>query len=185
MIDVLYKMTRLLPRLLKDRNGWEGRYYTFENVPRFRILSRKVGSYRVGLHDMDKHDASMAHPHPWPSAALIIQGGYEMYMGFSEDEERPSLVGPIFLSPGSYYEMKKREVWHSVRPLTKTLTLFVFGKKFPNLDWGFDSDDNREDFPELTQSQRNKIFDAFDTDQARKLLKDFKRPKKTKITYYW
>jgi len=187
MIDVLYKMTKELPKLLKDRDGWDGRLYEWENTPGFKILSRKVGAYRIGLHEIDKGKESMVHPHPWPSAAFVIQGGYEMYMGYGKGKgkKRPPLVGPIFLFAGSHYEMKKREIWHSVRPLSVTTTLFVFGRKYPNQTWGFESDDDREDFPKLTQSQRNNIFDMFDRDQTRKMLKAFKKPKKTKITYYW
>lgn len=129
MLTVLYEIEHQLPKLLKDRSHWQSVLVDY-HAPFVERLWMPVGSYRVYLHKIYPCDASQAlfHPHPWPSAMRIVDGEYEMSVGYGKGMIVPPTAATMILSTGSCYEMIDPDGWHYVRPLGKpTLSLMVTG----------------------------------------------------------
>ena len=70
----------------------------------------------------------MFHPHPWSSAIHVIEGQYEMGLGFGEGLKEPEVFSTILTYGGMYYEMPHRDGWHYVRPLTVTSSIMLTGE---------------------------------------------------------
>lgn len=70
------------------------------------------GGTRICLHRFEACDAEDAfpHPHPWPSAMLILSGIYDMAVGYTADLEsaEPAPVIDVTLGAGSTYHMADR-----------------------------------------------------------------------------
>lgn len=53
------------------------------------------------------------HSHSWAFALKIIEGGYEMGLGFSASQDiAPEAILTICLQAGDMYEMTSSDVWH-------------------------------------------------------------------------
>jgi hypothetical protein len=130
MIEKLLLVEQDLPSLLKTAN-WQSLYVTYEK-PYVERMWCAWGDYRVNLHKIHPCDEgeSFFHPHPWPSAIKIIDGIYQMEIGYGEGIIAPSRVGvTCWLGPGSYYEMTDINSWHSVRPIKNpVISIMLTGK---------------------------------------------------------
>lgn len=86
--------------------------------------------YRVSLHCIHecKEGKPLFHPHPWPSAMIVLGGTYEMNVGYGEGDIPPPVATTVTLASGSSYEMIEPNGWHSVNPQGETWTLMVSGK---------------------------------------------------------
>lgn len=118
MIDKLKQIEDIkILSLLNDASIWESKLidYTFPIVER---LWCQIGNYRLCLHFIHKcsREESFLHPHPWPSAVHVIDGEYEMGLGFGEGIEEPEVFSTIISSGDMYYDMSNRDAWHYVRP---------------------------------------------------------------------
>jgi hypothetical protein len=80
------------------------------------------------IHPCERHEA-LFHPHPWPSAMRVLEGEYEMAIGFGPGMTAPP-VAALMITGGDFrYEMTHPDSWHYVRPLGRpTLSLMVTGK---------------------------------------------------------
>lgn len=116
MLDQLKKIEEVLPGLLLDSVGWNDVDVNY-HPPRVERLWRNVGQYRVYLHRIHPCQAEEAlfHPHPWPSAMVVLAGQYEMALGFGVGE--PPMMATVIMVPGSRYAMTHQDAWHYVRPL--------------------------------------------------------------------
>ena len=130
MLNALHNVIKELPRLLVD-GEWRSVHVTY-HPPRVERLWVQHGECRLFLHRIYpcKEGEALFHPHPWPSAVRIVDGGaYEMGISgeyLSEDYEHPGM-GPawtsqhakVVLHPGCEYEMTERHGWHYVRPIDR------------------------------------------------------------------
>lgn len=113
MLDVLNKIILSLPALLKDEDSWNTVFIDYEK-PQVERLWRSSGENRIYLHKIYPCtvDEAFFHPHPWPSAILLLEGTYEMGVGFGKGMEPPPIAATVLLSAGSTYEMIHPDSWH-------------------------------------------------------------------------
>lgn len=99
--------------------------------PRVERLWTQVAGYRLCLHRIHKckPEEALYHPHPWPSAMKIIDGSYEMGIGYEMKKDNIKTLANVILSPGSYYEMDEVDGCHYVAPLTPFIhSIMLIGK---------------------------------------------------------
>jgi hypothetical protein len=129
MMDVLAQVESALPQLLRTP-GWESVFVDYHK-PFVERIWRKYGDYRINLHRIFPCAAeeSLFHPHPWPSVMRILQGHYEMGLGYGKGMVAPPMAC-VLRSKGDFiYEMNDPDGWHYVRPITEPVfSLMVSGK---------------------------------------------------------
>jgi len=103
--------------LLSDFSIWKSMDINYL-PPHVERLWCQLGNYRLSLHFIHSCEKGKAffHPHPWPNAVHVIEGEYEMGMGFGEGLEVPEVSSTIISQGNMYYEMTDKNVWHYVRP---------------------------------------------------------------------
>jgi hypothetical protein len=131
MLDVLDRLEAALPALFADEAGWNSLDINY-HPPRVERLWRNWGDgYRVSLHRI--HPCAIAdalfHPHPWPSAMRVLDGTYEMTVGYGVGAIAPPIAARLITTGDLRYEMIDIDAWHSVRPIGKpAMTVMVTGK---------------------------------------------------------
>jgi len=158
MLDALHAIEARLPELLRDEAGWTGLYVDY-HPPVVERLWRQVDGVRVYLHRIlpCAPDDALFHPHPWPSAMRLIEGTYEMAIGYGSGTEAPPRAALLMLTAGSEYEMTDPNSWHYVRPVSApTMSLMVSGPPWdrPTIAVGKTLDP-------LGDEQRARLFDFF------------------------
>ena len=130
MLDILATVESELPELLQDESAWSSIYIDY-HPPTVERLWRNWNGYRIYLHRIHPCGAGEAlfHPHPWPSAMRILEGEYEMAVGYGKGETVPP-VAALMIAAGDFrYEMTDPDAWHYVRPLERpSMSLMVTGK---------------------------------------------------------
>jgi hypothetical protein len=118
MWTALEAVERALPALLADEAAWQSLDIDY-HPPRVERLWRAWGDHRVCLHRIHPcaPEEALFHPHPWPSAMRILQGVYEMDVGWGPGTHPPAVAARLRLGPGSTYEMTDPDGWHRVRPI--------------------------------------------------------------------
>lgn len=102
-------------------------------VKRIWFETNKIPNARIYLHDITKcyNQKPLYHPHPWESAMRIIEGQYEMGLGYNNPESNLETISTIILNEGSSYEMVNVNGWHYVNPIDeKAVSLMVTGKLY-------------------------------------------------------
>src|SRR4029079_13314692 len=80
------------------------------------------------IHPCEPKDA-LFHPHPWPSAMRVLDGIYEMAIGYGPGAALPPVAARIITRGDLRYEMTDRDGWHYVRPIERpAMTIMVTGK---------------------------------------------------------
>jgi hypothetical protein len=130
MLDVLRRAEEALPKMLLDEGVWQSLHVDY-HPPTVDRLWTRWGEYRLFLHRIHPCAAGEAlfHPHPWPSAMRVLEGEYEMAVGFGQGMEEPPIAA-LMVSRGDFrYEMTHPDAWHYVRPIgAPTLSVMVTGK---------------------------------------------------------
>jgi hypothetical protein len=130
MLDILSQVEQVLPELLQDEGAWQSLYVDY-HPPMVERLWRPWDQYRVFLHRIHpcEREQALFHPHPWPSAMRVLEGEYEMAVGFGPGMETPP-VAALMVARGDFrYEMTHPDSWHYVRPLERpTLSVMITGK---------------------------------------------------------
>ena len=130
MLDVLFQVEQALPQLLYDESAWQSLLVDY-HPPTVERLWTSWQGYRVYLHRIHpcEREQALFHPHPWPSAMRVLDGEYEMAVGFGAGSKTPP-VAALMIARGDFrYEMTHPDSWHYVRPLERpTLSLMVTGK---------------------------------------------------------
>lgn len=131
MLDVLAEVERALPQLLvpEENDRWFDVDVDYE-PPRVERVWRQYREWRVYLHCIHPCDVTQAlfHPHPWPSAMLILSGSYSMLLGYGKGSTAPPVRHKVILSAGSRYEMTDKDEWHCAAPFDGcAMTLMVTG----------------------------------------------------------
>lgn len=58
------------------------------------------------------------HSHSWNFACKVLDGEYEMGVGFSENRNEPPIpIFTSFIKAGDTYEMLSPNIWHYTKPL--------------------------------------------------------------------
>lgn len=173
MIELIDKMAReIYDGILEGPNKWDSLVIN-KRKPHTHRLFRMFGDYRVCLHVFDpcKENESFGHPHPWPATFLILNGGYEQYIGESADLwHSVDLFGfKSELSSYTKYEITDPYIWHKIVPWTRTHTLMINGPDFKNKHM-------------LTKTTKGKDLDKLSTPQKldkldyfREYLEDYMR----------
>jgi hypothetical protein len=130
MLDVLIQVEQALPQLLQNESDWQSLLVDY-HPPMVERLWTTWQGYRVYLHRIHpcEREQALFHPHPWPSAMRVLDGEYEMAVGFGTGSSTPP-VAALLIARGDFrYEMTHPDSWHYVRPLgNPTLSLMVTGK---------------------------------------------------------
>ncbi len=130
MLDVLAQLEQELPAMLQDESIWRSVYVDY-HPPIVERLWTSWRTYRVYLHRIHpcEREQALFHPHPWPSAMRVLEGKYEMAVGFGSGMEEPPVAALMVSSGDFHYEMTHPDSWHYVRPLgTPTLSVMLTGK---------------------------------------------------------
>jgi hypothetical protein len=130
MLDILFQVEQALPQLLEDESDWQSLLVDYHPPTVERLWTAWQG-YRVYLHRIHpcEREQALFHPHPWPSVMRVLDGEYEMAVGFGAGTQTPP-VAALMVARGDFrYEMTHPDSWHYVRPLGRpTLSLMVTGK---------------------------------------------------------
>src|SRR5262249_19829040 len=80
------------------------------------------------IHPCERGQA-LFHPHPWPSAMRVLEGEYEMAVGYGPGMEEPPIAALMVAQGDFRYEMTHPDGWHYVRPLRRpSMSVMVTGK---------------------------------------------------------
>ncbi|MBI3336365.1 hypothetical protein HYZ98_02240 [Candidatus Peregrinibacteria bacterium] len=161
MLDVLKQVELELPELLKDESAWVGKDVNY-HPPRVERLWRQWRDiYRIYLHRIHpcKPEEALFHPHPWPSAMLLLPGSapYKMGVGHGGGDDNPPIDKVLTMQPGSRYEMVDLNDWHFVAPIDEpAITLMVTGEP-----WSREAPKSTKSLEPLTEQARAEIFTLF------------------------
>ncbi len=132
MLELLHAAENDLPRLLVSSDGW--RSYRLDQHP--PLIDRMLREYRDGklyLHRIHACAAGAAsyHCHPWPSAMRLVEGTYELVLGYGAGERPPEAAARLIVNSGFEYEMVSPNAWHSVRAIgCPAMTIMVTGPRW-------------------------------------------------------
>ena len=130
LIEKLQQIEKLkLYELLSDVSIWNSVDINY-HPPHVERLWCQLGNYRLYLHFIHpcERKEALFHPHPWPSAIHVIEGQYEMGMGFGSGIDEPEIFSTILTGGGMYYEMPHKDGWHYVRPLSVSSSIMLTGQ---------------------------------------------------------
>lgn len=119
LIEKLQQLERVkLYDLLCDASIWNSVDVNY-HLPHVERLWCQLGKYRLHLHFIHacEKGESLMHPHPWSSVIHVLEGEYEMGIGFGEGIDTPEVFSTIVSQGSMYYEMPHRDAWHYVRPV--------------------------------------------------------------------
>jgi hypothetical protein len=134
MLSVLRDVELALPSFLSSigPDGWESLLIDDEE-PVVKRVWRPFGKGRLMLHMIYPCGEPLMHLHRWPSAMRVVEGAYEMKVGFQHYNitadviQKPDVMTTI-LREGSAYEMVNPDTLHSVRPIGgPSLSMMVTG----------------------------------------------------------
>ena len=86
--------------------------------------------YRLYLHRIHPCKKGFYHPHPWPSAIIIVSGQQMMTLGAgSPVGPPPDPAATLELTAGCGYEMVTQNGWHSICPFDgPSLSIMLTGQ---------------------------------------------------------
>lgn len=153
MIHTILEVEKILSQLLKEE-VWKSVDINY-HPPRVERLWTEYNNYRISLHCIHPctTEEALIHPHPWPSAMRIVQGSYEMGIGYSSTNEPPTIAAKVILNKGCLYEMTDMNGWHYVRPLEPCYTLMVTGQP-----WGRESPKSSKPLESLSKEREIEIL---------------------------
>ncbi len=156
LIRMLGRAGKALQELFDDEAGWQSLDVDYE-PPRVERLWRPYESdHRLYLHRIHPCEQALFHPHPWPSAILLLSGRYEMGIGYGAGNTPPPIAATTILAPGTMYEMLDPDGWHYVRPLGgPSLSLMVTGPRWERWSPGPSTD---KVLQPLTDDARKALF---------------------------
>ena len=158
MLNVLYEVESQLPALLRAPGDWNSVDINY-HPPFVDRLWRQWKQYRIYLHRIYPCEPEQAlfHPHPWPSAMHILQGTYEMAIGYGKGDEVPPVAARIVTSSPFRYEMIDPDAWHYVRPIgVPAWTVMVTG-----LPWDREAPRSEKKHDLLSGHKIDEMFDQF------------------------
>lgn len=160
MIDKLKQIEeKMILELLQKPEVWKTLMVDY-HPPVVERCWTQVGNFRILLHFIHKCETKDAlfHPHPWPSAMHVLNGKYEMGLGFGEGLVEPEKMCTILLeNGGAYYDMTHIDGWHYVRPVEGVCaTVMLIGKP-----WGREEIKSDEPLSPMTEMRKMMILEWF------------------------
>jgi hypothetical protein len=158
MLNLLHEAEAELPTLLSE--PWQSLQVDY-HAPFVDRLWREWRGHRLSLHRIHPCEANDAlfHPHPWPSAMRVLEGTYEMGVGWGRGETTPPIAARIIASGRMEYEMTDPDAWHYVRPLgSPAMTVMLSGA--PWTRWSPRSDKPLHPLPPAEVEQMLAYFRA-------------------------
>lgn len=158
MLQILSQVEAALPELLRDELGWQSVVVDY-HPPKVDLLWRSWEGYRVFLHRIYPcaPGEALFHPHPWPSAMRVLEGEYEMAVGFGPGMVEPPVAALVRVRGDFRYEMTHPDSWHYVRPIDRpTLSVMVTGKP-----WGREAHKSTRPLVPLPKDQADELLAAF------------------------
>jgi len=117
MIEELNSILPNIPNLLN--NNWDTLLIN-KYPPIIHRLSLKLSDTRtLLLHKLfnTKDQKALMHSHSWKFACKVLQGSYEMGVGYSEDRDKPpNSIFTSFVNSGDIYEILSPNIWHYTKP---------------------------------------------------------------------
>lgn len=163
MIQTLQEIERtLLPAWLEDPTLWQSLDIDY-HPPRVERIWRQHGPYRLLLHLIHPcaPEHALWHPHEWKSAMHVLNGDYEMGVGYSKTQEAPSSMLKLLNNSGDfYYEMVDGDIWHYVRPISHSMTTMLIGPPEFTHRPPFKADKKLEP---LSESRKTELLSQFKT----------------------
>jgi len=136
MLARLERALVALPQWLDDPGGWNTLDVNY-HPPRVERLYRNFEDGRVFLHCIHpcEPDEALVHPHPWPSAMLVLSGTYRTRVGYAPGLQEPIMVYESMVTawPKTDYRyvMDHPDGWHAVMPEGGPVyTVMVTGPKW-------------------------------------------------------
>jgi hypothetical protein len=129
MLDELRRLQKRLSILIADPSTvWSTLDVLYEQ-PRVERAWTQVGENRLLLHRVHPCEQPYYHPHPWPSAVILLDGRQIMTVGYGPPEgPPPPVAATLHLEAGTGYEMLDPAGWHSVSPQGEpSLSLMLTG----------------------------------------------------------
>lgn len=154
--------------LFDDVNNW-GSLLIDKYPPVIHRLYRKISDNRtVMLHRLfhSGDDPCLMHSHSWPFAIKIIDGGYEMGIGFSKDRNvTPPTISQMLIKEGDMYDMTSSDIWHYTKPLTnyESHSIMLVGNR-----WRERKAQNNDSLPEEVKLELFNYFKSKLTDDGNK-----------------
>lgn len=160
MIDKLKQIEeKMILDLLQKPEIWKTLMVDY-HPPTVERCWTQVGNFRILLHFIHKCETKDAlfHPHPWPSAMHVLNGAYEMGLGFGSGLVEPEKMCTILLeNGGAYYDMTHIDGWHYVRPVENVCaTVMLIGKP-----WGREEIKSDEPLKPMTQARKMMMLEWF------------------------
>jgi hypothetical protein len=118
-----------LPDLLRTSDGWRSMRIAY-HPPQVDRAWRPWRDCRLSIHRIHPcgPDTALLHPHPWPSAMLVLAGRYAMMIGHCVGITAPPIIAEFVLPAGATYTMTDPDAWHDVRPIdVPVLTVMLSG----------------------------------------------------------
>lgn len=166
MLETLEETIEILPQLLGNEAGWDSIVINRRKPYTYRAFYQN-GPYRICLHRFESCDEEEAfyHPHPWPGAFKVLEGGYKMRLGRAPGRiQAPLPVCTIILNEGSSYEITDPLTFHTVEPVGKEcFTVMVNGEPWAE-------DVRHKD----VRTTKGKILDKMTTDELKAHLNKFR-----------
>jgi hypothetical protein len=160
MIDKLKQIEdKLMLELLSQPDIWQSLMIDY-HPPIVERLWTQINKHRISLHFIHtcNREDVLFHPHAWPSAMHVIEGGYEMGLGFGEGEEEPEKIATILVPHGNmYYDMTHIDGWHYVRPINSVCsTVMLSGEP-----WERKAPKSDEPLKQLDSSRKSIMLEYF------------------------
>jgi hypothetical protein len=145
MLSQLDDVLKILPPLLDTPERWGSLIINRRRPVTYRaflmlddvegIITPSKG-LRVCLHHFEpcSEKEAFMHPHPWPSAMLVLSGQYRMKIGYTKantDKSPALIVLDEILAAGSRYSMTEPMGCHAVQPLTHCWSIMINGEPWP------------------------------------------------------
>ncbi|OGH92574.1 MAG: hypothetical protein A2534_00680 [Candidatus Magasanikbacteria bacterium RIFOXYD2_FULL_39_9] len=158
MLNLLHQAELVLPALLRDEARWKNVFIDYHHPFVERLWCEWQGN-RIYLHRIHpcEPEEALFHTHPWPSAMKVLDGSYEMGIGYGSETSDMPIAARIILVAGSEYEMTEPNGAHYVRPLNGPSTsLMISGKP-----WGGNSPKSNKPLSALPLHKQKELFDFF------------------------
>lgn len=160
MIDELKSIERIsIKDLLNSSDVWNSIKVDYHH-PYVERLWTDIEDYRLSLHVIHRCEMteSLYHPHNWPSAMHILDGIYQMGIGYNKKglHTEPSDISTLttFENHGEmYYEMVEKDGYHYVKPSSDVChTIMLSG-----IPWGTGSPKSDKPLTELSEERKEEI----------------------------
>lgn len=110
-------MASEIPQLILDpATPWQTLDILYED-PRVERVWLQLGPKRLYLHRIHPCERGFYHPHPWPSAIVLVSGMQRMLLGYGPPSGKaPDIAATLEIAAPSGYEMLDPRGWHAVMP---------------------------------------------------------------------